>query len=240
MTLLSEHPALWIFAEHARRIAPHEACGAILHNKELLIWDNISPTPELNFIPRIQLDGRDFSEVKILLHSHANDQTYPSREDWLYGYGMGTIQGLYCTQTNQFRFYNGVNQGPLVGRPFVMGVTDCFSLVKDVLETEFGQDAPDYPRWWNYWDEEDLVAKYMYATGYLFKQVIDLEPGDVIVSRIGNSKYANHISVVSKDGHHIYDHRSLGAPVSEHSLSRRVAISQVLLNMAVGFYRRGT
>jgi cell wall-associated NlpC family hydrolase len=98
----------------------------------------------------------------------------------------------------------------LVGRPFVWGVTDCFTLFRDFYFDNFGIVIRDYARP-NDWssDKLDLMRLCYQREGFDMMtdwKPKDLRPGDVLCVTIGESN-PNHFAIYAGDNmivHHLY------------------------------------
>lgn len=217
----------------ARATPDVEICG-ILYQSSFIKLKNESKYPDRMFeikrLPRLP------HPIIAFVHSHPkNANGWPSSLDWKFAWTTGLPQVLYLYDEDIFVQYNaGCQSNELLGRPFRMGVTDCFSLVRDGLKLLFNIEISDYPRWWGYWDEEDLIGRYLYENK-LTRRVHELQPGAVVVSKIGRATFANHLSLVLEDGS-ILDHRSHHAANSPHMFSRCIKNPGPLLDLAVGYY----
>jgi len=97
-------------------------------------------------------------------------------------------------------------QAPLIGRSFVYGVLDCYTLVLDYYQRELGITLPYYVRddaygWWE--RGQNLYAERFAEAGFM--AVNTPQPGDVILMQV-QSDVANHAAVYLGDGvilHHL-------------------------------------
>lgn len=94
-----------------------------------------------------------------------------------------------------------------LGREFVFGVTDCYTLTRDFYKNEFGIELTDYARydgWWN--DGLNLYADNIRKEGFfLLQQGEELRYGDLILMclsapvpshaaiYVGNNKVLHHV-----------------------------------------------
>lgn len=87
---------------------------------------------------------------------------------------------------------------PFVGRPFLYGVRDCYSMVVDVYGASFGMELHDYARpsdWRS--DFRDIIRNtyeidgFQMVTDWSFK---DLRPADILCMAIGEST-PNHLAI---------------------------------------------
>ena len=106
----------------------------------------------------------------------------------------------------------------LVGKRFVMGSSDCFSLVIDFYKVNFDIEIRNYarPSDWNS-DVIDIIGLAHPLEG--FQKVLDweknLQPGDVLCMALGTA-LPNHYAVYLGGNeviHHLYQGKSLVEPL---------------------------
>lgn len=198
---------------HAAAEAPLECCGLVISTEDkprYLPCKNVADRPELNFeiSPddwlRAQLQG----DVLAVVHSHPGGPNYLSEADraiqkrtacewWLVG--SGDLQ----------RFRNCL---PLLGRQFLHGTTDCYTLIRDAYHLA-GIELPEAEREDDWWlGEQELYLENIVSAG--FSRIADdnPQPGDVLLICLGSAR-ANHAAIYCGDQtilHHV-----------PHRLSRR-------------------
>ncbi|OMY43825.1 hydrolase Nlp/P60, partial [Burkholderia pseudomallei] len=104
---------------------------------------------------------------------------------------------------------------PLIGREFVHGVLDCYSIVRDWYKVERGVTLPDFPRtdgWWNDGKSSLYLDNYRAAGFANVGKDATLIPGDVILMTVlSQNNEPNHAGVYVGDGkmiHHMADRLS--------------------------------
>ena len=105
----------------------------------------------------------------------------------------------------------------LVGKHFELGVQDCFRLVIDFFEQNFGISIPNIarPSDWKA-DELDLINQFYHLSGF---KKLDVEenwpprPADVLVTIVGGSA-PNHL-VVCLDANQILHHKQYSISSAE-------------------------
>lgn len=228
--------ALVDWQKHAISEFPNEACGFILKDGAFFPCKNISPEPRNNFI--VDEDEEVYERgIVAFLHSHTPGEPdergivqpvapYPSKADMqsqmdcAYPWGISVCDGEVVTAP--LWFGDQVKKRPLIGRVFVHGIWDCYSLVRDWHMEEHGIILPDYARdylWWGTDEEpgEDMYEKYFKEAG--FNRVYrDNGPlvGDCFICRI-KSPVLNHAGVYIGDSHllhHVTGYLSMRSPVS--------------------------
>ena len=123
-------------------------------------------------------------------------------------------------QTGQWEYLEPTGyKAPLLGREWIWGVTDCWSLVVDWYKEEKGIKLKDYER--NMTPDEflfnPLFESYAWRTG--FRELRPDEPcekGDVLLMSIMHPTL-NHVAIFLGDMvlHHLADRLSCREPYSE-------------------------
>jgi cell wall-associated NlpC family hydrolase len=101
------------------------------------------------------------------------------------------------------------NINGLEGRAFHLGVTDCFTLVRDFYKKNFDIDMPDFSRPNDWKPEEDNMIDNLYEVAGFEKLDVDLNwpprPADLLVCTVGGA-VPNHLVVVL-GGNEIIHHK---------------------------------
>ncbi len=223
---------------HAEAEAPRESCGVIVLTQTgplYIACRNIAHDHE-----HFMIAGGDYARaedtgrVAMIVHSHVYEPPKPSLADlegiertglpWLI---VNVPTGSYTvTRPSGFK-------APLLGRPFVHGVHDCYAIVRDVY-AEHGIALRDYPRAFGWWD--DPLGPNLYRDNFAnegFVPIIAhspssddlklLQPLDLLLMNI-RAQRDNHMAVYLGDG--VILHHLIGAA------SRREAYQE--------FYQRRT
>lgn len=209
----TDTPEIWTFAE---REYPNEACGVLLlvGNKiQTVQCKNIAPLPKEHFI----LDPDDYElaadrgEVVAIWHSHPEASSHPSDAD---RYGCDdsgvpwVIVGIAKNSKGEFERYgvtaiepNG-DEPPLVGRPYIYGIYDCYTIVRDYYWRHFGIALGSYPQapagWWNSPEGDWFVQNYE-KEGFIHAPKDDYQVGDLLFMQL-NHDTANHAAIYVGDG----------------------------------------
>lgn len=158
---------------HAARDYPREACGLVVQIGRRHVYvpcANLALDPKEQF----QLDPQDYAQAEDLgtiigiVHSHPDETSRASDHDrascevsglpWhILSWPEGDLNTIVPT---------GVPT-PLIGRPFVHGVWDCYAIVRDWHLQERGIELPNYERTDEWWTRgENLYAKHYVAAGF--------------------------------------------------------------------------
>lgn len=185
---------------HSGQCYPQEACGLILErNSELHYYpcDNSSsdPAEEFRIAPEQYAQAEDQGEIVAIFHSHPDATSRPSDRDiaacnasevpwWIMSWPEGDLRIIEPEVS------------PLLGRPFVHGLTDCWQVCNDWYWREWGLEFPRYERsdlWWEGENNTSLYEHHYRAAG--FYPVSEPQRGDMIVMRIGRTKHPNHAGI---------------------------------------------
>ncbi len=173
-------------------------------------------TDQFRLDPQDYAAAEDAGEIVAVVHSHPDEDARPSDADrvaceasglpWLIVSVRPTVGGeLDASQI--VRFEPEGFEAPLVGRPFVHGVLDCYSLVRDWYRRELGIELKDFARSDGWWDRgEDLYMRHFAEAG-MVEVTGELQRGDVILMQIRSPENANHAAVYLGDGailHHLH------------------------------------
>ena len=197
---------------HALDAYPHECCGLIVRNTfdgelDYIRMANISYDPANHF----EIDPAEYAEIEVLfaieaiVHSHPDGEPMPSEPDRvqmaLHGvpWVIASVNhGVVNIRTHKPKAYTA----PLVGREYVHGLQDCYSLVRDYYERECGLTLSDYPRAVDWWEDEHSPSLYVENfknEGFVEVPLSDIQKHDVIICRVGRTYHPNHALIYLGD-----------------------------------------
>lgn len=193
---------------------PNEACGLVVAvgKKSIAIkCKNVSPEPESRFTISASdyADACERGEVIAVWHTHTDESAEPSDGDKVSCEETGLpwfILGLHKVG-DDFEFYGPTVtepsgfEMPYLGRPYISGALDCYSLLVDFYKREYGVRINNYPR-----IEEDGTMGFSFFVERFsdegFVRLFDQEPqrGDVFFL-MTESKFdtPNHIAIYLGD-----------------------------------------
>lgn len=212
--------------KHGKNEYPKESCGIIVgdYRPEYIACENISPDPENNFAISQEVLQEYGNDIKAIIHSHPDTPPVPSFSDQQNQYMTGIPQGIFSVNEGiaEEIFVYPDSYVPLIGRPYVWKIFDCFTLVRDYYVQNRFQTLVDYPR-----KLEELRTSY--------KRILDL-------NIVGFSKCPTyqkndllffrdecHLGVYLGDNQ-ILHHPSTGEAFCPDNLSRRESLSKVTAN----------
>jgi proteasome lid subunit RPN8/RPN11 len=224
------------FKAHAVAEYPRECCGLAVVFKGRQIYvpcRNQAETPAEHFIlhPEDYAAAEDRGEIIAVLHSHPNVPARASEGDRVSCEGSGLpwyIVSVMPSETEgqppEPREVNSIvpegYEAPLVNRPFVHGILDCYSLCRDWYKREHGLVLPDFERrdaWWNdgsssLYEQHFAEAGFEVVTRTIKENLDVLRPGDGILMQIdARNQVPNHAAIYLGDGlmlHHLYNRLS--------------------------------
>ncbi|MGF6877360.1 C40 family peptidase [Paraburkholderia sp. MM5477-R1] len=198
---------------HAQAEAPRECCGAIIAQVDgsplYVACRNIAATAEHFVIePRDLVRAEETGQVIGFAHSHPYTEPTPTEAD-LAGIERTGVPWLIVNYpTGSFTLTHPSGYvAPLIGRPFVHGVHDCYALVRDYYATQ-GIELSDYRRSWGWWEGAngpDLYRDNFEKEGFVEVPRETLREHDLILMQI-RAPRENHMAVYLGGGvilHHL-------------------------------------
>ncbi len=197
---------------HAKSEAPKESCGLVVvvkGRKRYFPCKNIAETPDEHFVldPISYLEAEEKGEIIAVVHSHPVTNHAPSSADkvaceksrlpW-HVVNPNTELWGYC-EPSGFEL-------PYVGRQFVHGIIDCYTLCRDWYNKEWNLNLRDYERrdeWW--YKGENLYLDNFKKEGFHEIKVSDLVVGDALLMQL-QSPVPNHAAIYLGDNvvlHHV-------------------------------------
>lgn len=215
---------------HARAEFPKESCGFVVAGN-YVACENKSDEPTKHFVIEDELfdEAMLAGKVDAIVHSHPGGQIFPSEHDMRQQMATNVPWAIIPLNDTSFGditcWGDDLPVAPLVGRPFVHGIFDCYSLVRDVFrlggETLSKEgivwpgkpvELPEVPRADNWWQSgADLYIDYLEPQGFKPISMSEARPGDGFLISLGDSranpkKRLNHAGLLLGDGmilHHL-------------------------------------
>lgn len=192
---MSEH--LDAIMAHAEACQPLECCGLIVNQAGIELY---LPCKNLSIEPgHFVLDPVDFAAaedagtVVQVVHSHVYQSADPTDADRVGCEASGLPWLIAAWPTGNWSEIEPTGyQADLIGREFVWGVFDCFTLIRDYYRQTLGiliSDGGGYP-----FRDSGLYQARFESAG--FAQVDgDPRPHDVILMGIAGASEANHAAI---------------------------------------------
>jgi len=217
--------------EHAQASYPAEACGLIVqvgHGQRYVPCRNSHPEPTEHFeiAPQDYADAEDAGQVLAVVHSHPDATSRPSKLDRAQCDAMGLPWYILSWPENDLRRVEpDVWPRPLIGRHYIYGMQDCYSIVQDWYQQERGihLGRPETADGW--WKRgENMILEHYESLG--FRRCDDLHAGAVIIMQV-SSDIVNHCALYTGDGtmiHHMPGRLSESSPYGGYWQERTHAI----------------
>lgn len=220
------HPqAIAQWKAHALSCFPNEAAGFILTDGRFIPVENIHADPRDHFEFPSTLYVAYADLLAGVVHSHTpgwrDEPTRPpshspSQADMAAQISMDVPWGISVAQNGSVSdpvwWGDTLPIRPLIGRTFIHGITDCYSLVRDWHRLQ-GIQFDDVPRDEDWWmeDSKDLYMDLFESRGFVRVQRVAPKKGDAFICGLRSGK-RNHAGVfISNDIfiHHPGDQLSL-------------------------------
>ncbi|CAI1073880.1 NlpC/P60 family [Serratia fonticola] len=215
---------------HAEESHPAECCGLVVQvgkRQQYLRCRNTAsePTEQFSMHPEDYASAEDSGEIVAIVHSHPDATTQPSQLDvaqcdlsqlpWIIAsWPEGDIRTIIPT--------NGIK--PLLGRPFVHGIWDCYAIVRDWYRLERDINLPNFERSDGWWARGENLYMQHYAEAGFIPATSDLLEGDVIIMQV-RADEPNHAGVYLGGGvmlHHMYGQLSKHVPYDGYWQARTI------------------
>lgn len=179
---------------HTIECFPAESCGLIVDNKYVPCRNISKHTDQFEIHHEDLAAAEDIGEIQAYVHSHPNASARASEIDLLQ-IELHQKPWIICAYPDiEFQVYEPSGyKAPLVGRNYIHGVQDCYSIVRDFYERELGINLIDFERedaWWEHKESKSLYLDGFGEAGFI--EVTDLQYGDVMLCRVGRTEHVNH------------------------------------------------
>ena len=210
---------------HAKDQDPKESCGLLIdiNGKEKYFpCKNLSNYSQQCFIidPEDYAKAEDSGKILAVIHSHPVTPPVASQADMISCEESGVIWHIVNPKTEQWGFYKPSGyKPPLIGRHWVWGITDCWSLVRDWYKENLGITLRDWnrPTTPEEFIENPMFEKCAWRTGFRqLRPEEKLENGDLLFMSI-MATGLNHVAIFL-DGdvlHHLADRISCKEPYNQ-------------------------
>ena len=199
--------------QHAQQCDPAESCGlvVVVRGRERY-WPcrNLSPEPSHFFTidPDDYASAEEAGEVTAVVHSHPTTPPQPSQADLMACEAGGGLPWFIVNpKTGAWGTCSPSGyRAPLIGREWVWGVSDCWTLVRDWYG-EQGITLPDWRRPISHeqFEADPLFARHWDEAGFKRVDVASIRAGDAIFMDLSGTGL-NHIAVYIGDQrilHHV-------------------------------------
>lgn len=197
----------------AQAAYPREACGLVVSagkRPRLLVCENSHPDPTRQFRIadtewlRCEAEG----EILAVFHSHPNGTAQPSEADKSVAEALGLPWHIVSWPQGDHQVYVPCGyEVPYLGRVYVYGIHDCYTLCQDWYRREWGLKLKHYETEEGWWARGENWYMEHYAENGFVKLPPSAPPqaGDMLLMQVG-SDVASHSAIYLGDGiilHHL-------------------------------------
>lgn len=217
--------------KYARQKYPEEMCGFVIDGEFVPVKNQAaSPSshdPNDSLCPcrmcRFEISSKDtlsnLPNAQFILHSHPNRSASPSEADMKMQIATNIPWGIISLdheRTGQVETWGDqLSIRPLLGRNFLHGISDCYSLIRDVYRT--GKDElarqgittqwpfnpivlKEVPRDDAWWDTDgDLYNVLPSKLGWREVSITETRPGDLFLLKVRSNKFNHGGVLISND-----------------------------------------
>lgn len=187
----------------AVKSVPREMCGLLIRDHktgELTFKEvpNTHPKPMEYFridaraIAAVSIEGK--GSVEAYVHSHPNTAAVPSSEDIADMNLHGKPFIIVSARDREVRTWRPTTV-PLLGRAYIHGKQDCYTIVQDYYQRELGITLPNFERadrWWENAEGDALYADNFREAGFVPVDAADMRKHDVLLCYWGSTQHVNH------------------------------------------------
>lgn len=203
---------------HARAEYPKEACGFVVSGK-YVPCKNIAEDPLNEFEIAVAVYKKHLlaGGLEAVIHSHPDGPFFPSEADMSTQLNMNLAWGIIPLddeRMGELQLWGGKTPIPdVIGRTFMHGITDCYSLIRDTYR--LGKDRlaeqgifdwpfppielPDFARPDNWWEDTDYDFYEVEPPklGFVEVKQHEVQAGDLFFIKINEHKYGkfNHAGI---------------------------------------------
>ena len=161
---------------------------------------NLSITEHQCFIidPEDYVKADNIGDIIAVIHSHPITPPYPSQADLIGCENSNLPWHIVNPKTQQWAYLEPCGyKPPILGRQWVWGVTDCWSLVRDYYRQELNIELRDWerPKSHDEFNEDPMFERCAWRTGFRkLRNDESLEVGDLLFMSI-MGEGLNHVAV---------------------------------------------
>ena len=192
---------------HAKKENPKEAVGIVLNIRGKLKYypcRNLSITDHQCFIldPEDYVKADNLGEITAIFHSHPIDPPTPSQADKISCEDSDLPWYIVNPKTQEWAYLEPTGyKPPILGRQWVWGITDCWSLVRDWYKEEKNIELRDWnrPLTPQEFNDNPLFEQCAWRTNFReLRRDEKLENGDVLLMSIMYPTL-NHVALFFKE-----------------------------------------
>lgn len=187
--------------KHTEQCYPAECCGVIVSGQYIACRNIAERADQFEIHHEDLAKAEDSGEIQAYVHSHPNATARASDLD-LHQIELHQKPWVICAYPDvEFQVHKPFGyKAPLVGRNYHHGWQDCYSIVRDFYQREFGLKLIDFERQDRWWESKD--NKPLYLDGFKkadFVEVNNIQYGDVLLCKVGRTEHVNHAVIYLGD-----------------------------------------
>ena len=205
---------------HAQQDQYNEVCGLVVARGKkvrLIQAENQATNTTITFDldPAAWLQVQEGEEVIGIYHSHPSGTPEPSLAD-LTSCEISELPWHIVTPQGGYRRIEPSGfRAPYLRRPYVYGVHDCYAIVRDWYNWEWGLNLPNFHRDEEWWKKgQDLFMDNFEDCGFVEIADGEAKEGDAFLMQV-YSEVPNHVAIYTGGGlilHHVRDRLSSKDP----------------------------
>ncbi|MCU5775237.1 C40 family peptidase [Winslowiella arboricola] len=220
--------------QHVAAEYPKEACGVVIQSGRKQIFvpcENVAAKPEEDFAMASAdfLAAQQQGELLMVVHSHPDVvQLIPSEKDHIECDHSAVEWGIMSWPDGDWCTISPRGERELVGRQWLLGYADCWTLIMDYFRQEHGIRLNNWSvdrEWWKD-GTENLYDDNWQAEGFIEVPAAEMRPGDMIMMQL-SAPVTNHAAIYQGNNiilHHNYGVLSTRVPYGQYYRDRTVRI----------------
>lgn len=183
--------------EHAFKMFPNESVGIVVNDTYIPV-ENTHDDPLNHFQVSDDVVVKYGKDIQAVIHSHNLDihPGHPSEHDMLVQEKWAVPFGIQLINKNGpgniVWWGDQLPTAHYVGRPYIYGIYDCYSVWRDYYRVELGVPMPVFPRRDDFWETgNNMIEGNAISCGFEQIEFDEMQPNDVILLKI-RSNIANH------------------------------------------------
>jgi len=220
--------------KHVASEYPKEACGLIIQSGRTQTYipcRNIAddPTQDFTLSPEDKRAAEAQGDILMVIHSHPDvPQLIPTEFDRVQCDHSGVEWGIMSWPDGDFCTISPRGERDFVGRQWVLGYADCWTLIMDYYRQEHGITLNNWSVDYEWWHDgkESRYDDNWEAEGFVQVDPAEMRPGDMIMMRV-QSPVTNHAAIYVGDNlmlHHNSESLSTRVPYGDYWRNRTVRI----------------
>ena len=193
--------------QHAKEDAPREACGLLVVVKgRQRYWPCKNVSTEDDFFILDPFDyaaAEDVGTILAIVHSHPQTPAVASEADKMACEQFGLPWHIVSLLDERWcQIKPSGYEAPLVGREWVWGVSDCWTLVRDWYRQTLGIKLRDWQRPVSseLFRQSPMFEECFAETGFVETDSPEPQKGDLLFMRLDGCRGLNHVAVYIGEG----------------------------------------